>query len=266
MWSHFQAGILFKAKHFSFCLQTHLVEPKWMGGGCRTWETGSCPSQRPILQSQLSSVHHCTPPYLSVAFSLHPKHLTSLSLDSYLCVLPPSSPLSCKGARRPRWTAKPEPKSICHSYTLSSPPSFPPSHPASLSDPSSILPLLLLSSPLPGLSQLGSVHFSMRWDRKHTHSGAYCSSAKPGGEQRKGLTCPRGRVERWEVTLVVITWKRCEKRELDSHQIGHSTRTIFAAIWVLFFLLHCKKFLNSVSEIFSLTLNMDPGWKWMAGI
>lgn len=144
-----------------------------MGGGCRTWETGSCPNQRPILQSQLSSEPPPLSLYLSVAFSLHPKHLTSLSPDSIIFASY-LHPLHCpaKGLEAPdEWQSRSQRVSVIRTLCPPlPPPPLPPILPlCPISRPFS--PSSSSSSPLPGLSQLGSVHFSMRWDRKHTQWG-----------------------------------------------------------------------------------------------
>lgn len=156
---------IFRLKHF--------FKAKWGRGEEKPERRGLAPISVPFCRVSFPLPITAPLPslYLSVAFSLHPKHLTSpfcpssifhLDIpDSYLCILPPSSPLPCKGTGSPdEWRAKPEPKSIRHPFALSP-------TPPSLSVPSLVHSPLLLSSPWLVAARIGALLHALRW-RAHT--------------------------------------------------------------------------------------------------
>ena len=172
----------------------------------KTWETGSCSHQRPILQSQRSSAHHQPLPPLSpsVAFSLQPKHFFSSPFcpssifhldipDLCLCILRPflcpAKGLAASEERR----AKPEPQSIRHPFALSS--GYPP--PFSLSIPSLFHSLpLLLSSPRLAAARIVALLHALRW-RAHTVGLLQLSWARWRAAERADSSQREQRGGRW---------------------------------------------------------------------
>lgn len=244
-------------------------------GGRKTCETGSCSHQRPILQSQLSSAHHCPPPFsvslscfLFTSEALNLSFLSLLHFSSWypgLVSLHPPSILSSALQRdwKPRWMegkagAKEHPSYI----------RVVPHPPPSLSVPSLVHSPLLLSSPWLVAARIGALLHALRW-RAHTVGLLQLNWARWRAAERADSSLREGREVGGDPLChhLRALWK--EGIGLSAHQMGHSTRAVLAAIWVCFFL-HCV-LCSKAFDWLLIWIPVESGWlgfkcegAWMA--